>query len=1378
MSTLAFLSHLRQLDIVVTLNGEKLKVSAPQESLTPELRTELQQRKAEIVAVLQNAQDTTTESSPPIQPVRQRSSVPASDAQQRMWFLQQLDPDQDTYNMPVIFELTGPLDTIALEKSMQHLVDRHEILRTTFEAANGHIYQRIINTPSTLSEALFHLKDLSHLDPSARESQTTELLSRQVKAPFNLKQGPLLRINLLKLAEDNHILLIVMHHIITDGWSLNILLKEISRLYFDYASQKPISLPSLPIQYADYAFWQQDGSQKDRFQKQAHYWKNQLAGPLPRLNLATDYARPDVQTHRGASEHLTLSYETSQRLRQFSQEHESSLFMTLLATFKLLLYRLTDQEDLIVGTPIAGRNRADLEPLIGLFLNTLALRTTVSGAFCFLDLLDQIRTTTLDAYEHQDLPFEKLLSELKLERDLSRTPIFQVFFNMLNTGNTELELPHISVQERPLPELGAKFDLTLYASDYEGQIKLHLVYNADLFSPVRMQILMAQFEGILSQIVTQPQQKVVAYSLITPETISLLPNPSQPIPTPSYTLLPDMIRSWGIRTPHQTAIQQENQQWDYQTLIRTAEHIAYGLVSQGLRVGETVAVTGEKSFGLMAGLLGVLLSGGVLLTLDQTLADERQKRMLQIAQAKWMLCVGNGQAAVDAACSDIQIMSLDPLTGNPNSQLVPPDSSVQLPELKPDQPAYIFFTSGTTGEPKAILGNQKGLAHFLHWQRDHFAASRDDRCAQLTGLSFDVVLRDIFLPLVSGATLCLPPKNSDLRPRHILPWLSQEKITIFHTVPSLAELWLNQGDDQVQLHDLRWVFFAGEPLTADLINRLRDSFLKSGHIINLYGPSETTLAKCYYQVPDEPQSGTQPIGQPLPETQILILTTEGQLCGLGESGQIVIRTPFQTLGYLNPGEADQVRFKPNHFQATDPDLLYYTGDIGQYGLNGDLEILGRLDDQIKIRGIRIEPSEIAAVIRTHSSVEQVYVMAKKDQAQPLRLIAYVTTKNNVALTDETLYHFLKPKLPQYLHPATFVWLDTFPLTANGKIDRNQLPSPSFINASNTQHYVPPCNDIEEQLIVMWQHILNVPQIGIEDNFFELGGHSLLAIQLFDQIQQKFSQDLPLSTLFEAPTIAQLAQLMQSDTWSPTWSSLVPIRKSGHKHPLFLIHGGGGQVLFCQGLVPYLDPDRPLYGLQRCEFGSDKPPHTSVQDMATHYIKEIKTIQPEGPYFIGGYCIGGTVAFEMAQQFMAKGDQVDLLALIGAGYPPGINRPARHYGYRALDYIRQGLPLSVWVQTLQNNLERLNRIKKLKTRHKQKLLENAKPQNRRLKRYYNIHPYPGDIVLLETSRLTYDHWAPLAEGSITYSRIPGSHQTIFVEPYVRVLAQHLNTHLEG
>lgn len=1088
------------------------------------------------------------------------SSYPLSFTQQLMWLVHQLESETNAYNMTKVSRLVGQLNVAALERSLGEIINRHEVLRSTFQTVDG----QPVQTVAPVRPFELAIVDLQSLPQVERETKAIELASKAAQQTFDLAQGPLIHIQMIALGTTKHLLAINIHHIVFDGWSFGLFFNELSALYSAYCESVASPLTALPIQYADFASWQQQQAKTAAFQSQLNYWKQQLGGVLPHLQLPIDYPRPVHQDHRSASCSMLLSSELTTQLKTLSQQYNATLFMTLLTALNLLLHRQSGQDDIIVGTPIAGRSQVETEALIGLFLNSLALRTNLSDDPTFEQLLVQVRETTLNAYANQDIPFARLVQELNPERSLSRHPIFEVMLNLTNVPKAQWEMLGLSLSSVETGRIDSKFAMTLYVYEKEGQLRLLLVYQQALFSAARMNDLLAQYQKLLAQVVQVSDKPISAYDLVSEQAAKILPNPSVPIAVKDYEPTTSTIFRWAERSPYQAAIYQSDRCWTYEELAEGATAIAHTLRSQGLRTGATVAVLGDRSFGLIASILGVLRAGGVLLLLDPQLPVARQRVMLKEAKAEGLLLIQRLESPTlpDAVASLEALTSTEalwryavtPQTAECSllSKQVPAQDS-SLPTLRADDPAYIFFTSGTTGIPKGVLGCHKGLSHFLSWQRETFEVGPTDRVSQLTNLSFDVVLRDIFLPLTSGASLCLPMPDMDLSAKAVFAWLESQQITVVHTVPTLTKMWLmERAEDTASLpmpKYLRWLFLAGEPLSDRLVNQWRAAFPNIGKIVNLYGPTETTLAKCYYRVPEAPVVGTQPIGQPISETQALILSSSNQLGGIGEIGEIVLRSPFATLGYINAPQEQQQHFRLNPYTADPNDKVFYTGDWGRYRPDGTIEILGRQDHQVKIRGVRIEPGEIEAALLSHSMIREAAVLARKATSGEKSLTAYVVPVGANKLSEQSskalsanelesiysvslqdLRQHLRQSLPAFVLPSAIIFLSALPLTPNGKINRQALPEPKEHQHSSAT-FVTPQTATEAELCQIWTKLLKLEEVGIYDNFFELGGHSLLATQVMARVRESFSVALPLRALFEAPTVSGLSKAIEQQAQS-------------------------------------------------------------------------------------------------------------------------------------------------------------------------------------------------------------------------------------------------------
>ncbi len=1376
---------------------------------------------ADAIAKLSNAYALRSSEHQIIPQIENREQAPLSFAQQRLWFLEQLEPNNPTYLLPTALRLTGRLNVGVLQQSIDAIVADHEALRTNFISSDDGSPIQVIGDPRSVEIMLIDLTELPHCDIY---EQAQRLLNQEAQRPFDLASDLMLRATLLQIDQQEHILLLVMHHIASDGWSIGILWKQLAALYEVGANgRSPLHnpLPKLPIQYADFAVWQRQWLQGvgangcSPLQTQLDYWKNQLAGANHVLELPTDRSRPPVQTYRGAKQSLMLPQTLAASLKALSRQEGVTLFMTMLATFGTLLHRYTGQEDVSIGSPIAGRNRAEIEGLIGFFINTVVLRTNFSGHPSFRSLLSRVRQMALDAYAHQDMPFEKLVEELQLERDTSRNPLFQVWFNMLNLNDIQLELPGLDVAAIAMPEAASKFDLTLYVKEQTDLIQLELVYNTDLFAPERMMEMLSQFHHLLIQVVENPDISIAALSLVTPKAKLLLPNPLKQLPLQWELPVLTSFKKQAQRVPQQVAVVDAFGSWTYSELDRSANQLANYLLANNLKSQDIVAIYGHRSATLVWAILGILAAGAAFVILDPAYPASRLIDCLEIAQPRLTLQIPAAgelptalQEYVDLSDSCRLELQLDSIL----QQYATSDPTV----TEPDRLAYVAFTSGSTGKPKGIKGTHRPLSHFLQWHCQTFGLSDSDKFSMLSGLSHDPLLRDIFTPLSLGATLCIPSQQDMETPGHLADWMRRERVSIAHLTPAMAQLLTTNTESKTT--DLRYLFFGGDVLTQQDIRRIRN-FAPQATCVNFYGATETPQAMGYFIVPnncDRIFKEAIPLGRGIEDVQLLVLTKMLQLAGVGEIGEIYVRTPYLAQGYIGSEQLTQERFIINPLTNIAEDRLYKTGDLGRYLPDGNIEFLGRIDDQVKIRGFRIELGEIESRLRQHPGVQETVVIAHSDLRSDKYLVAYVVPKLEQVLKTKELRSFLLEKLPNYMIPSTFVMLDALPITQNGKVDRLALPVPELVNLEAENTFVAPRNELEQEMTQIWQQVLGIEPIGVRDNFFDLGGHSLLAVRLFAQIEKKFGTKIPLATLFASGTVEDLAQIIcqrelavgnqvliseaawRQDKSKTSWSSLVEIQPNGSQPPLFCIHPLGGEILCYRNLALHLG-SQSVYGLQPQGLDGKQPPLTRVEDMASHYIQEIQTIQPNGPYFLAGYSFGGIVAFEMAQQLHKQGEKVDFLVLLDTCRPGSTKRsPFLKRIFLHLDNVLQLGPAYLWRKAvswsnyskyllthrykrhLNVALDLWNVAHNLPDTDKHLAIIDANVQA--LDKYI-FQAYPGRITLLRTEDqnrddavgMQYDPqfgWGDLVAGGIDIHYVPGSHLSLLKEPYVRVVAEKL------
>ncbi|GAB2814880.1 hypothetical protein GCM10027073_53430 [Streptomyces chlorus] len=1048
-------------------------------------------------------------------------------AQERMWFLHMLDPDSGAYNIPVLARLDGAIDAEVMGQAVVSLVARHEMLRTTFTSEGGSVFQ-------TVREDLpvpYEVRDLGDLPAEAARAEAARLVREIGSTPFHLGDSSPLRVVLCRIDDGEWLLLVVVHHIAGDGWTLRLMTQELSSLYAQHAVGAGDRLPAPAVQYIDHAAAVRHPGNTAAIEGDLTYWVDRLADAPP-LELPTDELDKAVLDESVGVTTVRVGAETGRRLRELGSRTATTPFEITMAALNLLLSRLSDQQDVVVGFPVLGRPDINLEGTVGLFLNTMVLRTDLTGAPTFTGLLEQVSTGVREAYEHQTAPFELLVERLNPVRDLDRTPVFDVLLNYLGDLREDLTIDGVTAEvDDHAFDLRAKFPLTFYVRDEpDGGMLIELVHRTDLFSPARARTMAAQLAEVLGLAVTDPGQPITSYSLMAGAAGNQGAELAAPLEQPEQRPVTELIARAAAGHPDRVAVQQGGRTLTYGELVARSEAVARRLVARGCGRGDVIGVTGPRGIGFVVGLLGVLRSGAVAFPVDPALPEGRKRHLLEIGRPGLFVRVVDG--ADDRAAAPVTggLETVDVDAGGLSAHDTDGAAATRLPVVSAADPAYLFFTSGTTGLPRGVLGRHGSLSHFLTWQAAEFSLGENDRCSQLTSVSFDVMLRDTFLALVSGATLVAPEAADELGGKAIFRWLDRERVTVLHAAPTVLQTWLLDAPDDARLEDLRLTFCAGEPLKAALVENIRGRY-PSTEVVNLYGPTETTMAKFFHRVPDGPLPPILPVGTPLPQTQCVVMRDSGDgavLCGVGEPGEIIIRTPFRTYGYLNDPRSTDASFFRNPLREDEADLLYRTGDIGRLRPDGLLEILGRADHQVKISGIRIQPAEVENALTGHPAVSTSIVVAHKDPRGEAHLVAYVVPENRdrdgLVLAAE-LRAYLTGLLPGAMIPGEYIALDRVPTNANGKPDRAALPAPRFVQDLPPSVSAAPRTDGERGIGDIWATVLDRPVPGVEDDFFALGGTSLKLLRLYALLDERFPGTFRVAQLFSHPTIATQAALV-------------------------------------------------------------------------------------------------------------------------------------------------------------------------------------------------------------------------------------------------------------
>ena len=1164
---------------------------------------------------------------------RTNNRFPASYAQQRLWFLEHLNPGSAAYNMPMSLRLRGRLNLRALQRSVIFLGQQHEALRTTFAADEGKLFQ-VVGSGDAI---MLHLHDVPDVPVAERLEYAQRIAAEEGQRPFDLLRGPLFRATLMPVDQDDHVLLLNLHHIIADGWSTGILIRDLATAYSMFSSAHPQDMEPPTVQYVDFTQWQlsQDLS------SDIEYWKSVLSGTLPTLNLPTDRPRPAMQTFAGASQSFRIPKDTFAQLKELSRREGGTLFITLLAAFQTLLARYTSQEDIIVGSTISGRNVRQVDQTMGMFVNMLALRSDLSGNPTFRELLARVQKTATGAYSHQALPFDHLVQEIQPERDLSRSPIFQVVFDLNN-----LSLPGVDIIPQPHLEglqvshfadhasTTAKFDLLV--SLWETSEILHgtLEYNTDLFDAATIIRLIGHFETLLEGIVAHPDQPLSDLPLLTQaEQHQLLIewNHTQ-TESPLDRCLHHLFEAQAVRSPDAVAVAFDQQKLTYAELNTRANQLAHRLRKHGVGPDVLVGISLERSVEMVVGLLGIMKAGGAFLPIDPGNPKERTAFILADARVRVLLT----QSSVSplTPLGSVEVISFNQQSASISAE------SVHNPVITQNSEhlAYVLYTSGSTGQPKGVEIPHRALVNVLESMSHDLEVTPQDVLLAVSPLTFDISCLEILMPLLVGAQTVIASRDIATDGQRLAAYLDHTQATVMQATPATWRMMIDAGwPGSRSLKIISGGEALPEELAAELLSRCPSLW-------NAYGPTETTIWSTLKRV--DQVTGPVSIGRPIANTEVFILDPSLQPVPVGISGELYIGGAGVARGYLNRPDLTAARFVQNPYSRTPGAWMYRTGDLARWRPDGEIEYLGRLDFQVKIRGFRIELGEIEALLAAHPEVQENVVLAREDTPGNQRLIAYVVPMPSRQPSANNLSWYLKDRLPGYMLPSGFVFLEALPLTKNGKLDRKALPVPDTARADNHEAFEGPRDILETLLQQVWQELLNVQPIGIHDNFFELGGHSLLAMSVIDRLEQASGQKIPVAALFAGATIAELATAVRAADESAA-QTMIPVQPTGSRTPLFFLHGdfsGGG--LYCRNLARYLGPDQPFYAMS--PMGLDG--YTAAQSLeavAAHHVVLLRQFQPNGPYHLGGFCNGGLIAFEMARQLVAQGQQVGAVIMIHA-----------------------------------------------------------------------------------------------------------------------------------
>jgi len=1161
--------------------------------------------------------------------------VPASLAQQRFWLLEQLGQGSGAFNIPIRWLLRGHINPELMERAFNELIRRHDILRTTLIQVEGQPMQRI--APSLNIKV--SVTDLTDLPGDQRDHEADRICREHGERPFELSSLPLLRAALIRTHEQESILHVTVHHLVADGWAVGLLAKEICDLYDAYVRGLPSPLPDPEMQYADYAAWQLEHLQSEAIQKQKQYWLERFRNHTP-FEVMPDKPRPALQTTNGDVVSIQLPRVVTDAIQEVSRKNGNTFFITACAAFLTLLYRYTGQEDITIGTQVSGRNLVEHEQIIGLFLNTLPLRNDLSGNPIFPQLLERVQEVVIQAMAHQDTPFEHLVEIVNPKRDLSRNPLFQVNFMLQRSLVTSRHYDTFSLVDVPSRPAGAMYDLNCLMVERPDGWRVSIQFNTDLFEVQTAARMLHHFERLLGEIGTNAERRIAEFPLLTDEENKLLAQWNQTAGAlPQQKSVHELFEVQADRTPNTVAVVCGREECTYSELERRANQLAHYLLGLGVQPGERIGLCLERSVNMMVGLLGILKAGASYIPMDPAYPAARLSQMMEDSEAPALVTQEKLRAPIPL--NHARVVCLDSASNKISRE------SAERPrvEISGEHLAYLIYTSGSTGTPKGVQVPHRAVVNLLSSMRRTPGVDREDVLVAVTTLSFDIAALELFLPLTVGARLVIATREQAADGSELLEVLRRSRATIMQATPSTWQMLLEVGwggDSRLKM------LCGGEALPRGLANQL---LTVGGELWNMYGPTETTIWSSVKQV--SRGKGTVPIGPPIANTQFYVLDANLQQVPIGVPGELYIGGAGVAQGYLNRPELNREKFIPDSFSGRQGTLLYRTGDLTRWKMNGELEFLGRTDHQVKVRGFRIETGEIEATILKHPGVKEAVVVVREDGGRSKHLVAYVVPNGlqvgQVPAAPPNLREDLQKQLPEYMQPSAFVCLGALPRTPNGKVDRNALPAPDLSEIAKAS-YVAPANETERRVLAIWEKVLGISTISTTTSFFDVGGHSLLAAQLLARIDQSFGKKIPLAALFQSPTIQQMSVLLTGKAASHAINGVSTIQPRGLRTPIFCLHGVPSMRL----LANELGEDQPFVMVNLPHDAKLTRPYR-VEEIAAIHLKTIQQIQPEGPYFLTGWCREALLAYEIAQRLKAQGQEVGSVIMFDTWVPGYLSR---------------------------------------------------------------------------------------------------------------------------
>jgi amino acid adenylation domain-containing protein len=1317
-----------------------------------------------------------------------RTRGPLSYAQQRLWFLNQMQPDGTAYHMPTLVRLEGVLHRELLERSLNEIVRRHEVLRTGFcVQPNGEVEQVVMPE----EEIKFEVMEIPGDTQEERLQNATALALREFEEPFDLKVGKPFRVCLFRLGLQEHVVLFVIHHIASDAWSQDILLSEVKRLYSAYTKGEDAHLETPPIQYLDYSLWQREWLGRGVMDKQLEYWRRQLQGMRGILELPTDRPRSANPSNKGARYEALLDSSMSAALKRLARGENVSLFMLLLAAFQVMLWRYTGETDVAVGIPIANRNRPETEKLIGMFVNTLVVRTVLSRNETFRKLVQRVRETVLGSFAHQDVPFEKLVEELRPERDPRHTPLFQVMLDVQNAHRLDRSLEGLSGVMHYLLRNESKFDLTVFLSFDEANLRCTAEYRSELFERSTIIRMCSHFQELLRSCVAEPEGGVGRLGMMSEEERrEIVEGWNETGEEYGEKSVVELFEEEVERRGEGVAVEYEGRELTYGELNGRANQLARYLRGVGVDREVLVGICMERSVEMVVGLMAILKAGGAYVPMDPGYPGERLRYMREDSGVGVMLVQEQTLGAVEGWRG--KRVNVD----REWAEIAQESGENLRTGMEGENLAYMIYTSGSTGRPKGAMNRHGGISNRIQWMQAAYGLSEEDRVLQKTPFSFDVSVWEFFWPLMAGARLVMAKPGGHQDSAYLVEMIKGRGITTMHFVPSMLRAFVEEGGLE-GCGSLRRVMCSGEALGWELQERFFER-VKGVELHNLYGPTEAAVDVTYWRCESGGGSRRVPLGHPIGNLQIYILDGELEPVPEGISGEIYIGGAGLGRGYWRRAGLTAERFVPSPFGKGE--RIYKTGDVGRYVSGGVIEYVGRSDHQVKIRGNRIELGEIESVLAQCARVREAVVVVRTEPSGEQRLVGYVVRDDSAEASRRATGEWkdaLRKKLPEYMVPAVLVELDRMPVTENGKIDRDALPQPEWLL---TGEEALPRNEFDLRMKAIWEEVLCVPFVGRTASFFDLGGHSLLALKLIMRIEREFGCRVPLSVLFANPTVEHLSDFVRRNEPIVPQSCLLPLQLQGSKRALFFVHPIGGNGLCFMQLVRLLGPGRPFFAFQVLDDLDDADHNneefSSIEGRARNYIQALRMVQPEGPYCLGGWSFGGYVAYEMARQLVQQGKEVQVLMLLDIttkigrdaetaddlGIALRLANELRELDQQPLLVLPEDEHISA-EQHLQYIIDEMIRSKLLDPQTDMRRLRNYLRGFRRRRRALQIYQpgsYAGNITLIRTDDVIGEEinsptdetrgWGALTPNKVQVHFVPGRHNNMVFMPHVVELAE--------